>query len=129
LLLGGENKTKQIKSNQSKAKQSKAKKERKKEETKFKSGPKKQRCKEEDEENTKEKEDKRSGRGGWKTKPRSPSTEVPPSHIHGSHPWLVVLLLVVCPAAAVVAALPVPLPSGACWIQSSGLELPRMADE
>jgi hypothetical protein len=120
LLLGGENKTKQ-----SKAKQSK---ERKKERTKFKSGPKKQRCKEDDEENTKEKEDKRGGRGGWKTKPRSPSTEVPPSHIHGSHPWLV-LLLVVCPAAAVVAALPVPLPSGACWIQSSGLELPRTADE
>jgi hypothetical protein len=105
---------KQNKTKQSKA--SKAKKERKKERTKFKSGPKKQRCKEDDEENTKEKEDKRGGRGGWKTKARSPSTEVPPSHIHGSHPWLVLLFLVVCPAA-VVAALPVPLPSGACWIQ------------
>jgi hypothetical protein len=123
LLLGGENKTKQ-----NKAKQSKERKKERKKETKFKSGPKKQRCKEEDEENTKEKEDKRCWRGGWKTKPRSPSTEVPPSHIHGSHPWLV-LLLVVCPAAAVVAALPVPLPSRACWIQSSGLELPRTADE
>jgi len=120
--LGGrkQNKTKQSKSKQ-------RKKERKKEQTKFKSGPKKQRCKEEDEENTKEKEDKRGGRGEWKTKPRSPSTEVSPSHIHGSHPWLV-LLPVVCPAA-VVAALPVPLPSGVCWIQSSGLELPGTADE
>jgi hypothetical protein len=117
LLLGGENKTNQIKA-----------KQRKKEETKFKSGPKKQRSKEEDEENTKEKEDKRCELGGWKTKARSPSTEVPPSHIHGSHPWLVLLFLVVCPAA-VVAALPVPLPSGACWIQSSGLELPGTADE
>jgi hypothetical protein len=115
------------KTKKNKTKQIKAKKERKKEQTKFKSGPKKQRCKEEDEENTKEKEDKRGGRGEWKTKPRSPSTEVSPSHIHGSHPWLV-LLLVVCPAA-VVAALPVPLPSGVCWIQSSGLELPGTADE